>query len=121
MERTAAVEEARSRSAFCAKLEDCRVSSSATWHQNASTAVCLWGRIPPASVGVAEELQLRVYGDASLPALIYLPGLHGDWTLITRFRPHVEGKVRFVEITYPRTLDWSLADYGREIVKALNA
>jgi hypothetical protein len=25
-----------------------------------------------------EELQLRIHGEASLPTLIYLPGLHGD-------------------------------------------
>ena len=33
-----------------------------------------------------EKLQLRIYGDDSLPTLIYLPGLHGDWTLIGGFR-----------------------------------
>jgi pimeloyl-ACP methyl ester carboxylesterase len=66
-----------------------------------------------------EELLLRVYGDASLPTLIYLPGLHGDWTLVGGFRKHVIGKVRFVEFTYPRTLDWSLADYAAAVEKAL--
>ena len=66
-----------------------------------------------------EELQLRIYGDASLPTLIYLPGLHGDWTLVGGFRKHVLGKVRFVEVTYPRTLDWSLDDYGAAIESAL--
>ena len=55
-----------------------------------------------------EKLQLRVYGDASLPTLIYLPGMHGDWTLIGGFRNAVAGRVRFVEMTYPRTLTWSL-------------
>ena len=62
-----------------------------------------------------EELQLRIHGDASLPTLIYLPGLHGDWTLVGGFRKHVLGKVRFAEFTYPRTLDWSLADYAAAI------
>jgi len=68
---------------------------------------------------MTEELQLRIYGDASLPTLIYLPGLHGDWTLVGGFRKHVLGKVRFVEFTYPRTLDWSLDDYAAAIEKAL--
>ena len=69
-----------------------------------------------------ETIQLRVYGDLSLPTLIYLPGLHGDWTLIGGFRHAVAGKVRFVEITYPRTLTWSLDDYaaGVEAVLAEN-
>ena len=66
-----------------------------------------------------EKLQLRIYGDSSLPTLIYLPGLHGDWTLIGGFRKQVTGKVRFVEMTYPRTLDWSLDNYAAAIETAL--
>lgn len=66
-----------------------------------------------------EKLQLRIYGDSSLPTLIYLPGLHGDWTLIGGFRNAVKGKVRFVEMTYPRTLDWTLEDYATAIENAL--
>ncbi|MBI5387624.1 MAG: alpha/beta hydrolase [Verrucomicrobia bacterium] len=60
----------------------------------------------------AESLQLRLHGDASLPTLIYLPGLHGDWTLVSSFRAAVAGRVRFVEFTYPRTTTWSLDDYA---------
>ena len=59
--------------------------------------------------------QLRIHGDASLPTLIYLPGLHGDWTLVGGFREAVDGRVRFVEMTYPRTLTWSLDDYAAAI------
>ena len=66
-----------------------------------------------------EKLQLRIYGDDSLPTLIYLPGLHGDWTLVGSFRKQVARKVRFVEMTYPRTLVWSLDDYAAEIETAL--
>jgi len=66
-----------------------------------------------------EELQLRIHGDASLPTLIYLPGLHGDWTIIGGFRRALAGRVRFVELTYPRTLDWSLDDYAVAIEIAL--
>lgn len=68
---------------------------------------------------MAEELQLRIHGEASLPTLIYLPGLHGDWTLIGGFRQAIAGKVRFVEITYPRTLTWSLDDYAAAVENAL--
>ncbi len=63
---------------------------------------------------------MRVYGDASLPTLIYLPGMHGDWTLISGFRAAVAGKVRFVEMTYPRTLTWSLDDHAAAIEEALS-
>jgi pimeloyl-ACP methyl ester carboxylesterase len=66
-----------------------------------------------------EKLQLRIYGDASLPTLIYLPGLHGDWTLIGGFRSRVLGRVRFVEMTYPRARSGSLDDYVAQIEDAL--
>ena len=66
-----------------------------------------------------EKLEMRVYGDASLPTLIYLPGLHGDWTLVGSFRRALGGRVRFVEMTYPRTLVWSLDDYAQAIEAAL--
>ena len=69
--------------------------------------------------GHVEALQIRVHGAAYLPALIYLPGLHGDWTLIGDFRKHVAGKVRFVEFVYPRTLTWSLDAYAVVIESAL--
>ena len=66
-----------------------------------------------------EQLQLRIHGDASLPTLIYLPGLHGDWTLVSSFRAAMAGHVRFVEFSYPRTLEWSLADYAAHIQREL--
>jgi len=68
---------------------------------------------------MTEKPELRIYGNASLPTLIYLPGLHGDWTLVGSFRHAVRGRVRFVEMTYPRTLTWSLEDYANEIEAAL--
>ena len=66
-----------------------------------------------------EGLQIRVSGDARLPTLIYLPGLHGDWTLVGDFRRAIAGRVRFVEFTYPRTITWTLDDYAAAIEKAL--
>lgn len=66
-----------------------------------------------------EKLQIRIHGADHLPTLIYLPGLHGDWTLIGDFRKHLAGKVRFVEFTYPRSLTWSLDDYAKAIEKSL--
>ena len=70
--------------------------------------------------GMPEDLQLRVYGDASLPTLIYLPGMHGDWTLVGGFRRALAGRARFVEATYPRTLEWSLDDYAAGVEAALS-
>jgi len=68
---------------------------------------------------MTEELQIRIHGDASRPTLIYLPGLHGDWTLVASFRKALGGRVRFVEVTYPRTLTWSLDNYAAAVESAL--
>ena len=65
------------------------------------------------------ELQIRVHGDAGKPTLIYLPGLHGDWTLVSSFREAVKDQLRFVEFTYPRTLSWSLEDHADGILHAM--
>ncbi|HWX20458.1 MAG TPA: alpha/beta hydrolase [Candidatus Binatia bacterium] len=68
-----------------------------------------------------EKVELRVHGSPALPTLIYLPGLHGDWTLVASFRRALAGRMRFVEATYPRTLSWSLDDYAAGVEKALAA
>jgi len=64
---------------------------------------------------MSDTLQIRIHGEAALPTLIYLPGLHGDWLLVTRFRLAMAGRVRFVEFTYPNTVTWSLADYAAAV------
>lgn len=64
---------------------------------------------------MSDVLKVRIHGDAALPTLIYLPGLHGDWLLVTRFRLAVAGRVRFVEFTYPNTVTWSLDDYATAV------
>src|SRR3982751_2731468 len=66
-----------------------------------------------------EELQICIHGDASQPALIYLPGVHGDWTLIPSLRRELRNGVCFAEVTYPRTLTWSLEDYAAGVESAL--
>ena len=62
---------------------------------------------------------MRVHGSDSLPTLIYLPGLHGDWTLVSSFRAAVAGQVRFVEFSYPPDCSLSLEAYGRQVIAAL--
>jgi pimeloyl-ACP methyl ester carboxylesterase len=68
-----------------------------------------------------EELVVRIYGGAGPPTLIYLPGLHGDWTLITSFRQAIGNRARFVEVTYPRSLTWSVEDYRDAVASGLAA
>src|SRR5436190_5143410 len=66
-----------------------------------------------------EEIQVSIYGDGALPTLIYLPGLHGDWTLVSSFRAAVRKRVRFVEFTYPRLSSWMLDDYATAVLEVL--
>jgi len=66
-----------------------------------------------------EAIEIRVEGAANLPTLIYLPGLHGDWTLISRLGECLRHRVRFVSFTYPRTLTWTLEDYAAAVEAAL--
>ncbi|MGA2657279.1 MAG: alpha/beta hydrolase [Verrucomicrobiota bacterium] len=68
---------------------------------------------------MSERVEIRVHGPAALPTLVYLPGLHGDWTLIGGFRKALTGRVRFAEMTYPRTLAWSLEDYAAGVEQAV--
>jgi pimeloyl-ACP methyl ester carboxylesterase len=64
-------------------------------------------------------LQIRAHGQADRETLVYLPGLHGDWTLIPAFRAEVIPDFHFLELTYPRTRTWSLDDYARAILDLL--
>jgi len=62
---------------------------------------------------------IRIQGPASAETLVYLPGVHGDWTLIAAFARALADSVRLVQITYPRTLSWSVADYAHHIENTL--
>jgi len=66
-----------------------------------------------------ETLELRRRGPVDGPQLVYLPGLHGDWTLVGGFRRALPPDVGWVEMTYPRTTTWSLADYADAVESAL--
>ncbi len=66
-----------------------------------------------------ERLEIRVHGPAHAPALVYLPGIHGDWYLVASFRRAVQDRVRFVEFCYPGTTTWTLQHYAEAILEAL--
>jgi pimeloyl-ACP methyl ester carboxylesterase len=66
-----------------------------------------------------EQVRLRVHGAPDQATVVYLPGLHGDWTLVGAFRLALGGQVRFVEMTYPRTATWTLEDYAAGVERAL--
>jgi pimeloyl-ACP methyl ester carboxylesterase len=64
-------------------------------------------------------VRVRGHGPPARPTLIYLPGLHGSWALSGGFRRAISYHVRFVEVTYPPTLEWSLADYAAAVEASL--
>ena len=66
------------------------------------------------------EIKLRVDGIPSNICLVYLPGVHGDWTLLTSFRDFAKEKFFLVQITYPRTLSWTMDDYGKAVADAID-
>lgn len=68
---------------------------------------------------VDEPLQTRVRHPGANPTLVYLPGVQGDWTLVTAFSDALPPSVRFVEFTYPSTTEWSVADYASHLLAAL--
>jgi len=65
------------------------------------------------------RLEIRVHDRNAAPTLVYLPGVHGDWTAVGAFRRALEGRVRFVEFAYPRTTIWTMEDYGAAVLRAL--
>jgi pimeloyl-ACP methyl ester carboxylesterase len=74
---------------------------------------------PDSNLTPPERLELRIHGHAGGPTLVYLPGLHGDWTLVSSFRAALAGRAQFAEFTYPRTLTWSLEEYADAVEAAL--
>lgn len=76
--------------------------------------------IPQPCRRLTETPPCRVHGYCE-PTLVYLPGLHGDWTLLGAFRQALRGSARLVEFAYPRRTDWSLEDYARFVEDALRS
>ena len=66
-----------------------------------------------------EQIQVRIHGSSDLPTLIYLPGLHGNWSLVGGFRRALGERARFVEITYPSTLTWSFEEHAAAVETVL--
>jgi pimeloyl-ACP methyl ester carboxylesterase len=71
------------------------------------------------SATTEESLQIRIHGSPALPTLIYLPGTHGDWSVIAGLRNKLLPQFCFVEFTYPRTITWTLEDYADHVGQML--
>jgi pimeloyl-ACP methyl ester carboxylesterase len=69
--------------------------------------------------GARGKVEIRVHEGAEPKTLVYLPGIHGDWTLAGGFRRALDHKLTFVEVSYPLGTAWTHADYAAAIVEAL--
>jgi pimeloyl-ACP methyl ester carboxylesterase len=65
----------------------------------------------------AREMIYRDSGPGGAPALIYVPGIHGDWTPTWRLRGELNRTVRLIELTYPGAPEWSLEDYAAALLR----
>lgn len=52
-------------------------------------------------VAVNPSIPYRMHGDPHGHVLVYLPGLHGDFTLVRSFRERILPTTAFVEFAYP--------------------
>ncbi|MGB9602610.1 MAG: alpha/beta fold hydrolase, partial [Limisphaerales bacterium] len=66
-----------------------------------------------------ESVKIYINDPDKFPILVYLPGIHGDASLVGEFKKHIAGKVRFIEIEYPKNPDWEIQDYASAIESAL--
>ena len=51
-------------------------------------------------------------GPATGAPVLYLPGSHGDPSLISEAKEILRRDVRLIAVTYPRAESWSLEDYA---------
>jgi 3-oxoadipate enol-lactonase len=71
--------------------------------------------MPLRKLDTATELVHQTGGDPSSPAILFLPGVHGDWTPQTRARSELIQDFHLVETAYPRVKHWAIADFARSL------
>ena len=62
----------------------------------------------------------QVVGDATAPPIVYLPGVHGDWTAQSQAREHLGRDFHLIEIAYPRIENWSIDDFAHALKELLD-
>ncbi len=68
----------------------------------------------------AKELVHQESGDRNAPPILYLPGVHGDWTPQLAARPLLSRDFRFIETAYPRIETWSIDDFAQALKNLLD-
>lgn len=60
-------------------------------------------------------------GKKTGPPLVYLPGVHGDWTAQGRARPILSRDFHLIETAYPRIETWSIDDFAAALKDLLDS
>jgi pimeloyl-ACP methyl ester carboxylesterase len=76
--------------------------------------------MPLRQLDSAKALIYQASGDRDAPPILYLPGVHGDWTPQVGARPILSRDFHFLETAYPRIETWSIDDYARALKKLLD-
>ncbi len=66
------------------------------------------------------ELVYRIRGAEGAVPVVYLPGVHGDWTPQAAASQILAGAFRLVEISYPKEPLWRMRDYASAVVSLLD-
>lgn len=64
------------------------------------------------------ELRLEAHGATTGPTLLYLPGVHGDNTLLGSFRARLGDDVHLLEVIYPVTASGTLTELATAVWQA---
>ena len=68
----------------------------------------------------ATGLLYQSTGNTQAPPIVYLPGVHGDWTPQVRARPLLSREFWLIETAYPRIDHWSINDFSRSLKQLLD-
>ena len=74
----------------------------------------------PSKHAIEDDLRYRISGEASSPTLLYLPGVHGDWTPQAAAAPILAEHFRLIETAYPKNPAWALSEFVAAVVRLLD-
>lgn len=74
----------------------------------------------PGSFAPRETVTLAAFpGAPASPTCVILPGIHGDVSLLGPLVAAFSSRISIAAVAYPRTVEWSLADYAAAVDSAL--
>lgn len=71
--------------------------------------------MPLRHLDTSTGLVYQTGGKQNAPPIVYLPGVHGDWTPQAAARTLLTRDFHLVETAYPRIETWSIDDYARAL------